>query len=95
MALDPHTARSIALNESDRAASRQKGLFFAVATVELLFIVAFLLLADFSNRLHVLLFLSTMTVYTTLGLGLIILAIRLDGGVRRLVSAIDAGVSKL
>jgi hypothetical protein len=46
---------------------------FAGALVELAFLVAFLMLADFSQRLHVLLLLATVAAYTIVVIGLVAL----------------------
>jgi hypothetical protein len=46
---------------------------FTGALVELAFLVAFLMLADFSQRLHVLLFVATVAAYTIVVIGLVAL----------------------
>jgi len=61
------------LDRIDRAQSQFRFAFFGAALLELAFIVAFLLLADFHQRLHVLLFLSTIATYTIVILGLVAL----------------------
>jgi hypothetical protein len=43
------------------------------AIIESAFIVSFLLLADFSNRMHVLQLISTVSCYSIIGFGLIAL----------------------
>jgi hypothetical protein len=90
MTLDPLGARTIALNEVDRIVQHQRWLLLGAATLELAFLAIFLFAMDFSNRTHVLLLLSTVTVYSTIAVGLMVLAARIDGGVRRAVAAIDA-----
>ena len=61
------------LDRIDRAQSQFRMAFFGAALLELAFIAAFLLLADFHQRLHVLLFLSTIATYTIVILGLVAL----------------------
>jgi hypothetical protein len=61
------------LNRIDRSERNYKLAFFGAALVELFFLVAFLLLADLSNRTHLLLLLSTVATYTIVVLGLVAL----------------------
>ena len=61
------------LDRIDRAQSQFRLAFYGAALLELAFIAAFLLLADFHQRLHVLLFLSTIATYTIVILGLVAL----------------------
>lgn len=82
---DPRLA---ALAESDRMELRQKTIFWLTLLIEAGLIVGFLALADFSNRVHVLLFISSMAVYSTLVLGLVGLNMRLEHGQRRLLEAL-------
>lgn len=82
---EPHLA---GLAEADRAERRQRLLLFAAVAVESLLIAAFLWLADFSNRTHVLLFISAMVIYSMIGLGVGALAIRIDHGNRRVIEAL-------
>lgn len=64
------TARQSALAQMDRTERNFKAAFFLGAIVELGFIASFLLLSDLSNRNHLLLFLSSVAVYTIVVLGL-------------------------
>lgn len=68
------TAVRTALDRIDRAERNYKLAFFGAAMVELAFLVTFVLLADFGDRLHVLLLLSTVAVYSIVVLGLVALA---------------------
>jgi len=61
------------LDRIDRAESQFRLTFFGAALLEVAFIAGFLLLADFHQRLHVLLFLSTIATYTIVILGLVAL----------------------
>lgn len=67
------TIRRSTLERIDRAERHYKLAFFGAALIELAFLVAFLLLADFSQRLHVLLFLSTIATYTIVVIGMVAL----------------------
>lgn len=82
---EPHLA---GLAEADRAERRQRLLLFAAVAVEAILIAAFLALADFSNRTHVLLFISAMVIYSMVGLGVGALALRIDHGNRRVIEAL-------
>ena len=57
----------------DRAERNYKLAFFGAALVELAFLAAFLLLADLTQRLHVLLLISTIATYTIVVIGLVAL----------------------
>lgn len=64
---------AIRRNTLDRIARAERNFklaFFFGFLVELAFLVAFVLLADFGNRVHVLLLLSTIATYTIVLLGL-------------------------
>ena len=65
--------RHSTLERIDRAERHFKLAFVGAALIELAFLVAFLLLADLSQRLHVLLLLSTIATYTLVGIGLVAL----------------------
>lgn len=64
------TARQSALDHIDRTERNFKLAFFLGFLVELGFIVSFLLLADLSNRNHLILLISTVATYTIVVLGL-------------------------
>jgi hypothetical protein len=82
---EPHLA---GLAEADRLERRQRMLLWAAAGVESILIASFLLLADFSNRTHVLLFISAMVIYSMVGLGVGALAMRIEHGNRRVIEAL-------
>lgn len=67
------TLRSGALDRMERADRLRRGAFIAAALVEGAFLAAFVLLADFGNRLHLLLFLSAVALYWMIALGLVVL----------------------
>jgi hypothetical protein len=65
--------RQQALDRIDRAERHYRMAFFGGAGLEVLFLAAFLLIADLSDRLHVLLLLSAVATYTIVILGLVAL----------------------
>jgi hypothetical protein len=65
--------RSGALDRMERAVRLRRLALVAAALVEVVFLAAFVLLADFGNRTHLLLFLSVLALYWMLGLGLLAL----------------------
>lgn len=82
-------ARRGALNRVDRAERSYKLTFLAAAAVESAFLVAYLLLADFSNRLHVLLLIAAVAIYTIVALGLVALGAHVKRCTLRILKAID------
>ena len=64
------TARLAALDRIDRQERNFKLAFILGAAVELAFLVIFFLLADLTNRSHVLLLVSAVAIYTIIVLGL-------------------------
>lgn len=87
------TVRAAALARIDRSDRNFKLAFIGAAFVESIFIVAFLLLADFSNRVHVLLLISTVSCYTIIVLGLVALGAHINRGVARVLKAVEIGPS--
>lgn len=81
--------RTGTLNLIERNERNYKLAFVGAALVEMLFIAAFLLLADFSNRVHVLLFVASFSVYTILIFGLIALGLHVNRNTLRVLSAIE------
>ncbi len=81
--------RENTLDLIERNESNYKLSFIGAALVEMLFIAAFLLLADFSNRVHVLLFIASFSVYTILVFGLIALGLHVNRNTLRVLSAIE------
>ena len=67
---DLDSIRRSTLDRIDRAERHFKFAFFGAALIELAFLAAFLLLADFAQRVHVLLLLSTIATYTIVVAGL-------------------------
>ena len=81
--------RANTLNLIERNERNYKLAFVGAAAVELLFLVAFVLLADFSNRVHILLLLSAIATYTILIFGLIALGLHVNRNTLRMLSAIE------
>jgi hypothetical protein len=63
--------RKESLDRAERSERNYRLAFAGAAAVEAAFVLGFLALADFSDRLHVLLLLSTVAVYTLVALGLV------------------------
>ena len=87
---DLDSIRRVALDLHDKRARRYRTAFFGAVAVEVLFLLGFLLLADLSNRMHLLLLIATMTIYTIVGLGLIALGLYLKECTGRIIKAIEA-----
>ena len=81
--------RKAALARIDRTERNFKLAFFGAAIVEMAFILTFLLLADLSNRLHVLLLISTVSCYSIVILGLVALGTHINRGIARLLQAVE------
>src|ERR1041384_3450160 len=84
------TVRAAALARIDRSERNFKLAFIGAAIVESLFMVTFLLLADFSNRVHVLLLISTVSCYTIVVLGLVALGAHVNRGIARVLKAVES-----
>ena len=81
--------RGSALKQIEREERNYKLAFVGAALVEAAFIAAFLLLADFSNRVHLLLFIAAFSVYTILIFGLIALGLHVNRNTLRVLNAIE------
>jgi hypothetical protein len=81
--------RGATLNRIERTEQHYKAAFFGAAVIEASFIAGFLLLADFSNRMHLLLLISTFAVYTILALGLVALGSFMNRNTLRILKAIE------
>ena len=81
--------RGNTLNLIERNERNYKLAFVGAAIIELLFLVAFLLLADFSNRVHILLLLSAIATYTILIFGLLALGLHVNRNTLRVLNAIE------
>ena len=81
--------RAAALARIDRSERNFKLAFYGALLVETLFIVSFFLLADLSNRVHLLLLISTVSCYSIVVLGLVALGAHVNRGIARLLKAIE------
>jgi len=81
--------RAAALARVDRSERNFKLAFLGAAFVEVLFIASFILLADLSNRLHLLLLISTVSCYSIVVLGLFALGAHINRGTARLLKAVE------
>lgn len=85
------SVRAAALARIDRSERNFKLAFFAAAFVESAFIVSFVMLADFSNRLHLLLLISTVSCYSIVVLGLVALGAHINRGIARVLKGVEIG----
>ena len=81
--------RSAALAQIDRSEKNFKLAFYSAVAVEGLFLCAFLLAADFSNRLHLLLLIATVGSYSIIVLGLFALGAHVNRNSFRILKAIE------
>jgi hypothetical protein len=91
--IDLDGIRAAALARIDRSERNFKLAFFGAAIVETAFVVSFVLLADLSNRLHVLLLISTVSCYSIVVLGLVALGAHLNRGIARVLKAVELGTT--
>jgi len=85
--------RENTLSRIERNERYYKLMFFVVAIIELGFFAAFLVLADFSNRVHLLLLIAGVAIYTILGFGLIALGLHVNQNTLRILSAIEISLA--
>ncbi len=86
--------RRAALDQIERSERHYKAAFVGAAVVEACFLAGFLLLADFSDRTHVLQLLATVAVYTILALGLLALGSHVSRNTLRVLKAIETLVPR-
>jgi hypothetical protein len=91
MTTDTNTSRArlSALERIDRGERAYKLCFLVAAVVEAFFLGGFVLLADFSDRLHLLLLLSSVATYTIVGAGLLALGAHVNRCTWRVLKAIE------
>lgn len=87
--IDLDGVRAAALARIDRSERNFKRAIVGAFFVETMMFVSFFLLADLSNRLHLLLLISTVSCYTIVVLGLVALGAYVNRGVARLLKAIE------
>lgn len=78
-----------ALDQIDRTEHQYRLAFAAAAALEALGLGAFVLLANFGDRTHVLLLLAAVLVYSTLGIGLVTLGIHVNRCTLRILKALE------
>jgi hypothetical protein len=83
------SVRAAALARIDRSERNFKLAFYGAGLVEVAFVLSFLLLADLSNRLHLLLLISTVSCYSIVVLGLFALGAHINRGIARLLKALE------
>jgi hypothetical protein len=83
------SVRAAALARIDRSERNFKLAFFGALIVESAFIVSFLMLADLTNRLHLLLLISTVSCYSIVVLGLFALGAHINRGIARVLKAVE------
>ena len=83
------SVRVAALKRIDRSERNFKLAFYGAGLVEIAFVASFLLLADLSNRLHLLLLISTVSCYSIVVLGLFALGAHINRGIARLLKALE------
>ena len=82
--------RSNTLSQIEANERRYKLAFAGAALVEALFLALFLVLADLSDRMHVLLLIASMAIYTIVAFGLIAVGIHINRNTLRVNQAIEA-----
>ena len=82
-------ARRAALDRIEQSHRNARIAFFSAALVEASFLAGFFLLADLSNRTHVLLLLATVAIYTIVALGLVVLGSHMSRNTLRILEAIE------
>ncbi len=82
--------RENTLKQIEKNERNYKLMFVGAAIIEAVFLAAFLLLADFSNHLHLLLLISSISVYTIVGFGLFALGLHINQNSLRIINAIEA-----
>ena len=82
--------RRAALDRIDRSERAYRAFFLTAAAAEALVLVGFVLLADFGERLHVLLLLAAVATYTIIALGLLALGQHVTRCTWRVLKAINS-----
>lgn len=86
---DLDRVRAAALARIDRTERNFKLAFYGAMIFESAFVVSFLLLADLSNRLHLLLLIATVSCYSIVVLGLFALGAYINRGLARVLKAVE------
>lgn len=83
--------RTEALSRAHRAEMNYRLAFFTAAVIEAAFLIAFLMLANFRDRTHLLLFIAGTAVYSIIGFGLLALGAHVTRCTLRVIRAIEGG----
>lgn len=81
--------RGDALGRIERAERNTRLAFYGAAIVELALLASFLLLADFSDRVQLLLLIATIAVYTIVALGLLAVGAHVSRNTQIVLRAIE------
>ena len=81
--------RAAAIARVERSDRNFKLAFIGAGVVESAFILSFILLADLSDRLHLLLLISTVSCYSIVVLGLFALGAHVNRGIARVLKAVE------
>ena len=81
--------RNSTLKQIEKTESNYKLAFIGAAAIEVAFLAAFLLLADFANRIHILLLVTAVATYTIVGAGLFALGMHVSRNTLRVLRAIE------
>jgi hypothetical protein len=81
--------RAAALVRINRSERNFKLFLLAAFIVESMFLLCFVLLADMSNRMHILLLIATVSSYTIVVIGLFALGSHINRSVLRVLQAIE------
>jgi hypothetical protein len=81
--------RAAAIARVERSDRNFKLAFIGAGAVESAFILSFILLADLSDRLHLLLLISTVSCYSIVVLGLFALGAHVNRGIARVLKAVE------
>jgi len=89
--LPSKNARRKALDRFDRYGSERtfQLVYLLLAALEMLFVWGFVQLADFSNRVHVLIFFALIATYTPMVIGMALLWSHVNRSTRLVLRAID------
>ena len=93
--LPSETARQKALDRFDRSERGRYKFVIALSAVEMIFIWGFAQLADFSNRVHVLIFWSLLSIDGLIVIGVGLLWAHVSQSTRLVLKAIDLSTRKV
>jgi hypothetical protein len=80
--------RGTALDKIERSEKNYKIAFFAAVMLEAIFLLGFVLLMDVSNRLHLLVLIASIGIYSIIGLGLVVLGAHVTRNTQMILKAI-------